>query len=158
MNNRFLMIIPCSKRKCDSVGSMIAAIDLYDGPFYRIIRKTFREQGELNNLDIKILSAKYGLISSYEHIAYYDQKMTANRAKELATSIKNILTNQLQRNDYREIFINVGKSYMLALEPCSYMLNSENVIYAHGMIGERMRQLKIWMIKLFDRTTDDTME
>jgi predicted RNA-binding protein len=158
MNDKYLLIIPCSKRKIETIQDKVVALDLYDGPFYRIIRKNFREYGELNNLDIGILSAKYGLIPSYEHIAYYDQKMTANRARELSASIKKILTKQLRRNDYREIFINVGKSYMLALETCSHILNSENVVSAHGMIGERMQQLKTWMINLPDRQTNDTME
>lgn len=158
MSNKYLLIIPCSKRKIETIQDKVIAFDLYDGPFYRIIRKYIREHGKLNHLDIEILSAKYGLIPSYEYATYYDQKMTANRAMELSISVKKILAKQLCRNNYHEIFINVGKSYMLALEKCSHMLNSENVIYAHGMIGERMRQLKIWMMKLSDRTTDDTME
>ncbi len=158
MSDKYLLIIPCSKRKKETIQDKVPAFDLYDGPFYRIIRKNIRECGKLNHLDIVILSARYGLISSYEHITYYDQKMTANRAMQLSTSIKKVLAKQLHRNNYREIFINVGKPYTLALEKCSHMLNSENVIYAHGMIGERMQQLKTWMINLSDRITNDTME
>jgi len=77
---KYLLILPCSKRK--KPVSKAQALELYDGPFYRVVRKA-----KPQNLDILILSAKYGLISSNESISYYDQMMTAERAEELASEI-----------------------------------------------------------------------
>jgi len=65
MRAKYLLIIPCSKRKTAPPRVKVSAINLYDGPFYRIIRKAFRESGKPDNLDIMILSAKYGLIDYY---------------------------------------------------------------------------------------------
>lgn len=157
MDNRYLMIIPCSKRKCDCVGRTIAAIDLYDGPFYRIIRGVFRQKGYHKQLDVLIMSAKYGLIPSHENILYYEQRMTLNRARELSDSVTKTLISYLHRNHYKEIFINLGKSYMPALDKCINILKSENVVFAYGMIGERMQQLKIWINNLYNRLDNDTV-
>lgn len=157
MDNRYLLIIPCSKKKFARLEGDVAAIDLYDGPFYRIIRKTFKDEGHPKQLDILILSAKYGLIPSHENIAYYDQKMTIKRARELSDSVQKTLLYYLHNNHYKEIFINLGYSYMSALDKCNSILEYESVILAHGMIGERMQQLKKWMNKLFNRISDDTV-
>ena len=46
---------------------------------------------------------------------------------------------------YDEIFINLGKTYMIALEKSKNMLDGCNVCWAGGQIGERLHQLKTWL-------------
>jgi len=134
---KYLLILSCSKRKKRI--SNAYAINLYDGPFYRIVRKNKPE-----NLDILILSAKYGLIRYDEEISYYDQIMTIERAKELVDDVSK-LKRMLKMNHYEQIFINIGKTYALAIEKSKPMFNKYNVYWANGQIGERLHQLKNWL-------------
>lgn len=138
-NKRFLLILPCSKQKkhLDNV----SAIDMYDGPFFKIIRKY-----DSRNVDILIISSKYGLIESNELVSYYDEKMTLKRSIELSEQIRLKLKKVLADNNYKEIFINLGKIYMLALEESRSMLEGKNARWSSGKIGERNRQLKHWLI------------
>ncbi len=133
-----LLILPCSKQKRQV--SEAPAFDLYDGPFYRVVRKA-----KPQNLDILILSAKYGLINSNESISYYDQMMTAERAKELSADITTELEKILKNRYYDKIFINLGKIYMLALDEEKNLFDKYNVYWARGQIGERLHQLKEWL-------------
>ena len=63
--SRKLLIIGCSKRKRQLQEA--PAIEVYDGPYYRMLRKA-----KLEAVDISILSAKYGLIDYKTKISPYD--------------------------------------------------------------------------------------
>lgn len=132
-----MLILPCSKRK--KKVSNAYAIDLYDGPFFRMVKKN-----RLENLDILILSAKYGLIRYNEKISYYDQIITVKRANELADVVYIKLEEILKNNHYDGIFINLGRTYSIALERSKKMLSRYNAYWAKGQIGERLHQLKNW--------------
>ncbi len=141
INKKYLLILPCSKQKKKLYGT--CALDLYDGPFYRVVRKNKPE-----NLDIIILSAKYGLINSKKSISYYNQIMTIKRAKELSTEVMIGLEEIFRKEYYNEIFINLGKTYTLALDGSRNMLDKYNIHRASGQIGERLHQLKNWLIAI----------
>lgn len=136
--NRKLLIIPCSKVKKNLIDT--SAVELYDGPFFRMIRK-YRS----NDFDILVLSAKYGMIEGNRKISYYDQKMTLERAKELSNEIHSNLSLYLHENCYDDIYINVGKIYFEALKPSFYLFNHKNVHLASGGIGTRLHYLKNWV-------------
>ena len=138
VNKNYLLILPCSKKK--KRVSISRAIELYNGPFYQIIRKNYQEK-----IDIFIISAKYGLINSNDFISFYDQMMTTERAKELSGIVKMDLENILRIKDYDEIFINLGKTYMITLEDSKNLLDNYNVSWGYGQIGERLHQLKKWL-------------
>lgn len=138
MKKDYLAILPCSKRKKD-LGSG-PAVEVYDGPFYQILRKY-----PVNNLDVLIISAKYGLISSHDMISNYDLKMTKEIASRLAGPISEGLTEKIAANQYKEIFINLGQIYMLALGDIDQILKKNECLIASGQIGERMHQLKEWL-------------
>ena len=146
---RYLLILGCSKRKRRLPSTPIPAIERYDGPFYRIIRKAFREHGELHNLDVMVLSAKYGLIDLNEKIATYDQHMTLEMAKGIAGNLYSSLANILKTNQYEEVMINLGKEYMMALNKSGDILENQKVRYGSGGIGERMKQLKEWLSDIY---------
>ncbi|MBM3235453.1 peroxide stress protein YaaA [Candidatus Poribacteria bacterium] len=149
--HKYLLIIPCSKRKVLVLEHKIPAIDLYDGPFYRILRKFFRQHDVAQYVDILILSTKYGLIKSHDLISTYDECMTPRKAKGFSSDIYNFLKTLLSKEQYQEIFINLGKTYALALTDSEELLNQYNVFWAKGQIGERMHQLKNWLQKVIDK-------
>ncbi len=137
----YLLILSCSKRKKQI--SKAPALELYDGPFYRLLRKNMS-----SNLDVLILSARYGLIDSNKIISYYDQRMTVERAKELSEHVEVKLKEKIKNMEYKNIFVNLGKTYMIAFKNNEKLLKKYNVIYAKGPIGERLHQLKKWLAKI----------
>lgn len=68
-NSRKLLLLACSNRKIRSKGLM-PAIERYDGVNYRVIHKLQREGRFPKNVDVKILSAKFGLIDAQTPIPY----------------------------------------------------------------------------------------
>lgn len=138
---RYLLILPCSKKKRDVAAA--PAIELYNGPFYQILRK----QRSLN-LDVLVLSAKYGLIDVEKIITSYDQKMTERRALELSKSVREKLEKTIATGHHKEIFVNLGSTYMAALCVSKDVLDRCNTSYATGRIGERMQQLRNWITRL----------
>lgn len=136
IKSRHLLILPCSKRKNNI--EYAKALDIYDGPFYKIIKKYSR-----NDLDILIVSAKYGLIKPDEFISYYDQTMTAERAKEIASETRSRLALALSSNEYKNIIINLGAKYICVLDECEDLLEGYNIYLIKGRIGERLHRLKI---------------
>ncbi len=83
----YLLIISCSQRKVET-SETLAAIDRYDGPTYRTLRKARREGRYPKNLNILIISAKYGVLACQQPADNYDQKMTPKRAAKLRPSEK----------------------------------------------------------------------
>jgi len=137
----YLLIISCSQRKA-SIYNPAPAIELYDGPAYRIIRKMKQEGSFTRNTHILVISAKYGLLGPYDLIEKYDQKMTEKRAEELKQEINRELNKFLSNKRFKEIFINVGKNYCLPLEKCKFKIPLR---YATGKIGEKLSQTKEWI-------------
>jgi cytoplasmic iron level regulating protein YaaA (DUF328/UPF0246 family) len=143
---KFLLLIACSNRKIQTA-KKLSAINRYDGGTYRVIRKMKREGVFPENLDIKIISAKYGLISDNSTVSYYEQKMTKCRATELKSQIEQSLNNSITDEIYSEVYIDLGKEYMTTVEECIEKFGC-NFIIASGRIGERLSYLKSWLIKI----------
>jgi hypothetical protein len=109
------LILSCSRKKKAGVKSL-PALERYDGPAFQVLRKFIVEcPAEARKLDIYILSAKFGLITSDQQIPCYDRQMDAKRAMELnpaaTTELKRLLTNR----KYRKLMINVGQNYLSVL-------------------------------------------
>lgn len=140
--NKKLLIISCSKRKRSSLKKG-PAIDIYDGPFFRLLRKY-----KLPNVDIFIISAKYGLIHFSNLIELYDLKMSTKIANAIKNDIMLKLKKILQENQYKEIVINLGKNYLRVID----WLEEENlknykikITFLNGKIGERLQYIKKWL-------------
>ena len=145
-----LLIIGCSERKIGSPGE-IPAIDRYDGPTYRCLRKFRDDYGFPNNLRILILSAKYNLIFPETHIADYDQKMTLAHAKDIAVDVQCDLIRCLEFYDIAyggtdQVFINLGKTYMQTLDGFNW--GTISTMEASGGIGQKTQQMKAWLERL----------
>ncbi len=140
-----LLILACSQRKCPDKGE-IPAIERYDGGSYRVLRKTKRDGNWPENLDVLILSAKYGLIESSTPIADYEQRMTRKRAVELQFQVAEILKIHLQKIIYDEIYVDLGQDYWPAIEKSVKLFDTTSVSYAEGRIGQRLATLKRWLL------------
>ena len=140
-----LLLISCSQRKRQDA-ELLPAIDRYDGPAYRCLRKMIRDETyPVDEIGCLIVSAKYGLITAQACIENYDQRMTPNRAVELREQIQSQLSRYLTRR-IEQVFINLGKDYMLALEGFNWGLHS--TLEASGGIGTRTSQMKHWILQV----------
>lgn len=143
---RQLLLISCSKNKRNDQS---VAIEMYDGPYYKIVRKLIREGKFPETLDILILSAKYGLVKSNDWLEYYDQIMTQERAKELNSVVLVGLENAFRDVKYSDFYINLGENYMKAIEGYqSIVPKYVTVIVSQGEIGMRMSAMKKWIESL----------
>jgi len=143
--SQYLLVLGCSKRKRPEPG-LVPAIERYDGVNFRVLRKAIREGYWPSNLDMLILSAKYGLIEQDTLIKHYDLSMTFKRANTIQANASADLDAQLKRKSYNEVFINLGKNYMVALALSKELKTVDNrVHYPVGGIGEKMSQMKMWL-------------
>lgn len=139
-----LLIISCSKRK-KSTQEKRPAIEVYDGPVYRSLRKRFNNISTLP-LDIYIVSAKYGLVEAQYEIKSYEYEMTFKRALELRGVVSVALDRILKGKKYREIFINLGARYRITLGAIERIVNKDTrLTFAEGNLGQRTSQTIRWL-------------
>lgn len=139
---RKLLLIACSNRKRPDAG-LLPAIQRYDGVSYRVIRKAQRKGRFSQNVDLKILSAEFGLIDGATPIPYYDRRMDKQRAEELMPQVHRELRVCLAQTRYSEIYVDVGKDYLVALE--TFAFPEARLVLAKGRIGVRLSKLKQWL-------------
>jgi hypothetical protein len=140
-----LLIISCSNKK-DTNPGLLPAIERYKGAWYGVINKLKRTHRLPNNLDIIIISAKYGFIDSNQKIHNYDQKIDSQRAKELNPSIMKAFSKILSKHQYKKILINLGSEYMKSIAGFEKLISrNTNVTIIRGRIGERKRDMKKWI-------------
>ena len=145
---KFLLIVSCSGKK-NKTKKKIPAIKRYEGVYYKVINKLKRENKFPSNLDVIIISAKYGFLKQNDLIENYDLKMNKKQARKLNKSIVRDLRNYTRDKKYKEIFINLGKDYMLSIEGFEQFIPKETkIIVANGAIGKKMKQMKEWILRL----------
>ena len=145
-----LLIISCSGKK-DKASGKLPALMRYKGPFYPTLHKAIRENRLPKYLDILIISAKHGLLKSEDLIEDYDQEMDVPRANELRPHIQADLKAFLSGKDYDQLFNGLWKVYNKTLEGFDLGKYCEHVITVETNRGKRMRQLKLWIIALFEK-------
>ncbi len=137
--SRYLLITSCSKRKRRRTEA--AALDLYDGPSFRVLRRRLQA-----NVDVLIMSAEYGLIDSTTVVEPYDKRMDPLAAQNIAPRARMQLARRLKHNQYKEILINLPNHYRTAFRNCESLIAPYSVSWVAGTIGERLHQLKVWLI------------
>jgi hypothetical protein len=80
-----LLVLGCSATKVATEG-FLPAINLYDGPTFRVLRSFLRDYHWPQSLSVAVLSAKYGIIGGLSHITAYDLRMTLERTAELGVA------------------------------------------------------------------------
>ena len=145
-----LLIISCSGAK-DKTPELLPAVMRYKGPLYPTLHKAIREDRLPKNLDILIVSAKYGLLKSKDPIEDYDQKMDIRRANELRPHIQLDLRAFLNGKDYDQLFNGLWQVYNKTLEGFDLEKHFTHVIPVKNNRGKKMRQLKEWIVDLFEK-------
>jgi len=141
-----LLVISCSKTKINEK-SEIPAFELYDGFYYRIIKKLQREGKFPKNIDILILSAKYGIIKPTTKIRYYDQIMTEERAVYLNGEAHEKLAKLIEQNNYNRVIINLGKTYHMAIEGFEKLIDSNReIVEIDGGVGDRAKKMREFLL------------
>jgi hypothetical protein len=142
-----LLIVGCSERK-NAFSAEVPAIDLYDGPFFRTLRKA-RAEGVLDRrTEVFVLSAKYGLISSRAKIETYDQRMTAITAIEQRPRNERLLRLVAAERGYNEVMLALGSDYVSALGDVGNVFGPHAVVHwANGRIGEKLSEVKRWLLR-----------
>jgi len=141
-----LLILSCSQRKCSAPGHL-PAIERYDGPQFKVLRKFLHEHSEAAlNLSVYILSANFGLIPATQSIPHYDYKMTVQRAHELRPVVLNNFKSILTDSFYNQLFINLGQNYLSALAGYEQFIPSYiKIITSQGSLGRRQAELHDWL-------------
>ena len=142
-----LLILACSATKRHDAG-LLPALDRYDGPSYRTLRRFLADQpAQRNALDVLILSAESGLIGGTTPIPDYDRRMDPVRAAELRLSVVDVLAVHLDEQRYEATFVSLGRDYAPALEITDDVRPNLGVLtVASGGIGMRLGQLRRWLI------------
>jgi cytoplasmic iron level regulating protein YaaA (DUF328/UPF0246 family) len=146
-----MLLISCSQTKKPIPKGK--AIDLYDGPYYRVIRKLRKEGLYPVDVDVYILSAKYGIIHEDTEIDSYDMRMSLERALELRVRNLEVLGDILKKSSYGNMMINLGKTYMESIQGYErYIGDLSHVEICSGQIGERISQMKQWLLRFSHKT------
>ncbi len=149
---RRCLIVGCSRTKVDT-SERLPAIQRYNGPAYRVIRRFLREApaaGE--SLDIFILSAEFGLITADTKIPAYDRLMTESRADELRSQVLTTVQDKIGLQPYSEIFLSMGKTYLRALVGINDLVHDgTDVVVSNEASGRQLTELKQWLWGLEER-------
>jgi len=136
-----LLVQSCSASK-NNVTKPTQAIDVYDGYFFRIIKKAIREGAFRSDIELRILSAEHGILRADDKITNYDRRMTPSRASELHEYVTEDLRHCISDGDYETAIMNMGSVYTQAVGNIS---KQENIDIKHIKgegIGAKGRQLK----------------
>lgn len=137
--NRQLLVLGCSQAKRTAPG-VLPAIDRYDGSSYRVLRSFLRQCQWPNNLSVAVLSAKYGLVGAFANIELYDQRMTPEKAQEMAPECLEILSRWSV--GHTGIHFSLGKDYLPAVTPAIEKALRQKAHIMEGSIGVKLSQIK----------------
>lgn len=136
------LVMACGGKKVETHGGAVKAINLYDGPQYKMLRRYgFHLQN--GGLDIWILSAKHGLMGANALIGTYNQLMDEDRAAEL-TADTDHMCSLTHAAEGRIVYVFGGVLYRQVVthwsEQCE--LECRQVATTGSRIGEQLQQLK----------------
>jgi len=145
-SDRRLLILSCSQRKRPDPG-LLPAIERYDGPSFRVLRRFLREHRDTTEqLDVFILSAVYGLIPAQHPIPDYNRIMTSQCAAELRDNLLNGIGALFNTNVYSGLCLAMSKVYLTAIEDWPTLVPPGiQVTLADGQQGVRLARLKRWL-------------
>ncbi len=104
---RKLLIVSCSADKCPDPGDM-EAFDRYTGDMYKTIKKAGVPE---ENVDLAIMSAKYGLIRRDTKIPNYNVKMNKKIAKNLLNDSDQVNRIKNTIDGYDEVVVEGSNLY-----------------------------------------------
>jgi hypothetical protein len=139
-----LLVISCSQRKASSK-ELLPAIDRYDGPAFRVLRKHLRDRpAEMPT--VFILSAKYGLVAAETGIPQYDCRLSARTAERLRPAVLSVARQVLQSKRWEAVGLCLGKTYSTALDGLlQYVPEGTRIDVLNGGLFRRLTRLREWL-------------
>jgi len=141
-----LLIISSSKRQKKDK-SPLPALERYDGFMFRILKKLKRENKLPADLDIIIISSKFGLLKPEDKVPYVNHMMTFLQAREVKNKFLNEFKKLFDKKNYSEIFVNLGASYLESIKGIEKLTNAK-IIYAKGKMGQKANHMKRWILSI----------
>ena len=148
--NKKLLVLSCSQAKRDCDG-LLPALDRYDGPPYRVLRKFLRDYQWPEDVSIGVLSARYGLFGILKGIENYDTRMDAATARVKASECSKTLKEWATY--HQKVYLSVGRDYLPAVQPALDRLKKKKEVF-QGPIGLKMSQIKSFL----NNTSSDRRE
>jgi hypothetical protein len=140
-----VLVIACSQRKLPHEG-LLPAIERYDGPAFRVLRKFIREHEE-RAPDVFILSAKYGFISLDHHIPDYDVRLPTDSVEQLRRRVAKEARKHLAGKPWDSVGICAGRDYRSLLDAVIEELDQDRIHFIAGGQGSRLSALKNWLLR-----------
>jgi hypothetical protein len=124
---------------------LLPAIERYDGPPFKVLRRFLRHNLE-SPLDVFVLSAEFGLIAGDRSLPSYDRRMRPERARELRPIVIAKLAQILLPGRHRELFISLGRDYLAAVEGYQQLVPADlTVRVGAGGQGRKLAALHGWL-------------
>lgn len=149
------MLLSCCERKKASP-NLLPALERYDGPAFFILRKFLNECPiQAEELDVYVLSAKFGLIAVTQPIPNYDLLLDTNRCVELQPRVHKQIQRWSQHSSYRELFVSVTQKYEAVLGDLSQLDPTKlKIHFARGKSGGKLSDLRDWLYEKPPATQD----
>ena len=141
-----LLVLACSGRKRSEPHSL-PAIQRYDGPAFRVLRKYLRTTPQ-SSIHTFVLSAEYGLIAGSMSIPPYDRRMTRKRAEELRPYVAASFARLIEQTRYVDVFLCMGRDYLEAIDGSEPLVTAgTRIVRTTGSIGRHLSDLHTWLRK-----------
>ncbi|MHA2272269.1 MAG: hypothetical protein ACXACI_10425 [Candidatus Hodarchaeales archaeon] len=142
-----LLVVACSATK-SSHEDMLAAILRYQGMAYIPLKMLLLEKSWPSNVDLWIVSAKYGLLQALQPIPHYDERLTEATLDERKRLIQKQLSN-VEVSRYNHCMLNVPKLYNKICEPLEILLKSNDcqITNIPARMSERNDAMMQWLIE-----------
>jgi hypothetical protein len=122
------------------------ALDRYDSPSFRVVRRYLAVTRGVAMPSIFVLSAEHGLVGGDERIAPYDRRMTPVQARALRPAAVGRLVEHAGAGCAVDVLISCSGAYRAALEGLQpYLPAGSTARFAPTRPGERLACLHDWL-------------
>jgi hypothetical protein len=138
------LILSCSRSKRPG-SDPLPAVERYDGPAFRVLRRYLRE-ADTSPPAVRIISAEFGLLAPQDRVGLYDRRMTPQRAEELEPAVRAAFQPFVQTIRFDDLMVVASDIYVAAMTNCWPMLEASVTVHVpSGSIGRRVSQLRDWL-------------
>lgn len=139
-----LVILGCTERKNPSPG-LIPAIDRYDGPSVRVLRRFVRESSA-RPVRACFVSGRYGLVRDDFPLPVYDHRLLPEDENRLTLQVGQELKRAIADFDPSRFFVSVSGGYWRLLRVAlAREVPSDRLAFARGAVGGRASRLFTWL-------------